>query len=981
MNMKKKNSIKRAQSQARLSFAERLRVGELCSGMRKNFRPMAKILTLLVLLMTAVTGAWADDWTNIVKNSDMEDTDVSCFYVKENAKGASNVYLARITAGIGKEDSRAIKVQTDCNEVNAYDTQFFIRLPYELPAGTKFKISFDYKASNGDNAVTAFQCANEPGEYIIWYIDETLEGATGFYFTTNWQHFSAEFTIPNECDGSDSGSGYMKNCQTFALNLGKLNSAATEYIFDNIKVEIENNVLAGLTPSPVTNPDLMMLYVTSNAPNEWDFDMLAGNVELLMEYFAESNLFLNKEALADMANIAVKNGETAVEFDAEGKSTTIVTEDDEVTVQFAGTKKVLGMKAMEKAVAATVTDEGITIRPISEALVASSFRSSSWGSDTESYAEWDANAGKATVHIKADKAARWQGWVQIQMESAPRKGYSYQLKAKMKANSAIEKVCVKYPEGDEGDTPMIQREDISLPANQEYVFESGLMAGIDAKTAKIVFDFGFAKAGDDIEIYDIEVAETYTGLEVNWDAATKTGTFTMPAYDMEIAPIYAPAAKWATEGDAVLAPTAVEGIIAGTSDAIVEAGTVAKTGDILQGTAMYAVGTSATEVPALTAFSDALPTAAGYDGAQTVYVWYYIKGADTPEGQEATAENTFNDSEICATPIMVSVLSATHNVTFADGLTDWTATPTAASEGETVTLTYSGTKSVKSVTAKRKTTTGNITVYFTDAQDYGDVHIYYWNDGPEWPGTAMTEVGTNEYSQKIYRAEIPATAVGIIFNGNGNQTVDITENIADGSWWYTTDQLDGWKNKVGYVGKYTIEVTNVDDNKWTFTMPDCNVELDIEYNVTYPVTISDGDVDAAKWSATPTEQSVGQTVTLQYTGKKKVKSITIEKAAAPAEETYKIEGVVNNNAINFAEAATLPFTKKVKELELLADLAAYGFSIDNITVSGNVEMGTLAGWDTEITFTGEGTGQITLSLSYFGLPQQPITISITVTKN
>ena len=47
--MKKKNSIKRAQSQAGLSFAE-----------RKNFRPMAKILTLLVLLMTAVTGAWAD---------------------------------------------------------------------------------------------------------------------------------------------------------------------------------------------------------------------------------------------------------------------------------------------------------------------------------------------------------------------------------------------------------------------------------------------------------------------------------------------------------------------------------------------------------------------------------------------------------------------------------------------------------------------------------------------------------------------------------------------------------------------------------------------------------------------------------------------------------------------------------------------------------------------------------------------------------
>ena len=50
--MKKKNSIKRAQSQAGLSFAE-----------RKNFRPMAKILTLLVLLMTAVSGAWAQEGT------------------------------------------------------------------------------------------------------------------------------------------------------------------------------------------------------------------------------------------------------------------------------------------------------------------------------------------------------------------------------------------------------------------------------------------------------------------------------------------------------------------------------------------------------------------------------------------------------------------------------------------------------------------------------------------------------------------------------------------------------------------------------------------------------------------------------------------------------------------------------------------------------------------------------------------------------
>ena len=231
---------------------------------------------------------------------------------------------------------------------------------------------------------------------------------------------------------------------------------------------------------------------------------------------------------------------------------------------------------------------------------------------------------------------------------------------------------------------------------------------------------------------------------------------------------------------------------------------------------------------------------------------------------------------------------------------NWSATPSLALEGQKVTINYAGTKSVKSVTAKRKATTGNITVYFTDAENYGDVHVYYWNDGPEWPGTAMTEVGTNEYSQKIYRAEIPATAVGVIFNGNGNQTVDIKENIADGSWWYTTDQYDGsYHDEVGYVGKW-YEVKNVDDNKWTFTMPDGDVELDIEYNVAYPVTISDGDVDAANWSA-PTEQSVGQNVTLQYTGKKKIKRITIKAvqtartaAEATAEDIGKLIGADGN---------------------------------------------------------------------------------------
>jgi hypothetical protein len=258
---------------------------------------------------------------------------------------------------------------------------------------------------------------------------------------------------------------------------------------------------------------------------------------------------------------------------------------------------------------------------------------------------------------------------------------------------------------------------------------------------------------------------------------------------------------------------------------------------------------------------------------------------------------------------------------------------------------------VKSGTAKKKTTTGNITVYFTDSKNWGDVHVYYWNDGPDWPGTAMTEVGTNEYSQKIYRAEIPATAVGVIFNGNGKQTADITTNIADGSWWYATDNVNGLnQNEAGYVGKYTenIVVTNVDANNWTFTMIDGNVELDIEYYPAYPVTISDGDVETVKWSATPTEQSVGQNVTLQYTGKKKIKRITIVAASVPdptptlSLTSPAVGQVIGSDGKNYAADATLP--TGVTKVAIIAYVSgSHGLAIALADESGNMN------WETAVS--------------------------------
>lgn len=53
----------------------------------------------------------------------------------------------------------------------------------------------------------------------------------------------------------------------------------------------------------------------------------------------------------------------------------------------------------------------------------------------------------------------------------------------------------------------------------------------------------------------------------------------------------------------------------------------------------------------------------------------------------------------------------------------------------------------------------------------------------------MTQSGTDGDGKKIYSAEIPGTAEGVIFTGNNNQTVDITNNIANDSHWKSKNEI------------------------------------------------------------------------------------------------------------------------------------------------------------------------------------------------
>jgi len=211
-----------------------------------------------------------ENWVDLIVNGDMEGESTECFYVTE--QGVGGPFLAVTTAGKGKDGSKAIKVQSADEPANDWATQFFVRLPYELPAGTKFKFSFDYKADVEGGADT--QCHNEPGQYIHY----TCAGSPNF--TTEWQHYEAEGSVPSQCNGGDNDGGYKNNFQTIAFNLAK-NKVATEFIFDNVKFEVPEDVVATLTEDPAENP---VPYPASKeddelvAPDGWTSVITNGNL-------------------------------------------------------------------------------------------------------------------------------------------------------------------------------------------------------------------------------------------------------------------------------------------------------------------------------------------------------------------------------------------------------------------------------------------------------------------------------------------------------------------------------------------------------------------------------------------------------------------------------------------------------------------------------------------------------------------------------
>ncbi len=127
----------------------------------------------------------------------------------------------------------------------------------------------------------------------------------------------------------------------------------------------------------------------------------------------------------------------------------------------------------------------------------------------DSYLTYDEAAAKATVHIASDRSGQWRAQIKYQGPAAE-DGKCYHVALKMKANHDISGVTLKWQ--DDNNTPNViyENQSINLGANEEFAYDEVVKGILGEKGSNgiLVIDFGFAHAGDVIEIYGVTIEET-----------------------------------------------------------------------------------------------------------------------------------------------------------------------------------------------------------------------------------------------------------------------------------------------------------------------------------------------------------------------------------------------------------------------------------------------------------------------------------------
>jgi hypothetical protein len=166
-----KNSTKSEQSQAGLSFAERMNQRSAAGG-KANFRPKVKktrLLTLLALLLTAATGAWAEDTTVFELSGSTASTGTLTL-------GTTSVEAGTVKIHNNKDEINAIKMSSNYNYA---DGKYFTIKPAtgSFKKGDKLSIAICFN-NNDDtkNAKAAIYAADH--ETLLYTTENGINGRT-----------------------------------------------------------------------------------------------------------------------------------------------------------------------------------------------------------------------------------------------------------------------------------------------------------------------------------------------------------------------------------------------------------------------------------------------------------------------------------------------------------------------------------------------------------------------------------------------------------------------------------------------------------------------------------------------------------------------------------------------------------------------------------------------------------------------------------
>ena len=290
------------------------------------------------------------------------------------------------------------------------------------------------------------------------------------------------------------------------------------------------------------------------------------------------------------------------------------------------------------------------------------------------------------------------------------------------------------------------------------------------------------------------------------------------------------------------------------------------------------------------------------------------------------------------------------------------------------------------------------TVYFSNNKGWNTVYAYAWTGETyhlgAWPGVAMTYVETNDYGEKIFSVELPASEDGIeglIFHNNdGVKTVDIVPG-ADGTGYYCTDPDAEGKFAVGtYVYRAPI-IGSADDyylagwiNGADYTGTDYKFSADGTVTATFSaesyVYVVNGD--NSEVYMTDGYQGAVTSATLKDTAKHTLTADKWDKLLIPGGEEVVITMVKNDDntiTLSYKAASSSAFEDK-SGVQNGVTLHAWNWSFDEITknMATIAEQGYTAIQTSPIQPLKEATNLETNSVgSHWWVYYQPVDFVIT----